>query len=91
MHYHSATNRDNLNRFFVIRCFPLGHAAGLWILGLFWTVLITAFELSFGFIRGLSRETLLSDYNLLKGRIWIHVLISTLISLVLAGRFREKI
>lgn len=44
-------------------------------LGLFWTILTIAFEFGFGhYVRGLSWQLLLADYNLFAGRIWVLVL-----------------
>ncbi|OGR37464.1 MAG: hypothetical protein A2051_07385 [Desulfovibrionales bacterium GWA2_65_9] len=46
-------------------------------LGLFWTVLTIAFEFGFGhYVRGLSWQLLLADYNILAGRIWVLVLLT---------------
>jgi hypothetical protein len=77
--------------FVVVRWFPISSLSGFWLLGLFWTVLTVAFEFSFGILRGLSWETMLSDYNLLNGRLWSLVLLATLISPVLAARLRGLI
>jgi len=38
---------------------------------LFWLVLTLLFEFGFGRYRGNSWEKLFTDYNLLKGRLWI--------------------
>jgi hypothetical protein len=70
--------------FFVIRWFPIRNTSGLWFLGIFWTALTITFEFSFGFFRGLSWEAMLEDYNLLKGRRWVLVLMTTLLSPLLA-------
>jgi hypothetical protein len=76
---------------FVIRWFPVRNLSGLWILGLFWTALTIAFEFSFGYFRGLSWEAMLSDYNILKGRLWVLVLLTTLISPLLVSKLRGRI
>lgn len=41
--------------------------------GLLWLLLTLAFEFGFGRWQGQSWTTLLADYNLLKGRLWILV------------------
>ncbi|MBU1230420.1 MAG: hypothetical protein KKA55_08620 [Proteobacteria bacterium] len=47
------------------------------LLGLFWTILTIAFEFGFGrYVRGLSWQILLADYNLLAGRLWVLVLLT---------------
>jgi hypothetical protein len=77
--------------FLVIRWFPIRHPSGFWLLGIFWTSLTVAFEFSFGYSRGLSWEAMLADYNLLKGRLWVLVLLTTLIAPMLAARLRGLI
>ncbi len=72
----------------VIPWFRITEKSGFWMLWVFWTALTVAFELSFGRFRGVSWGTLLADYNLLKGRIWVLVLITTLISSVVAAKIR---
>jgi hypothetical protein len=74
---------------FVIQWFPVRNASGLWLLGIFWTALTIAFEFSLGYFRGLSWEAMLADYNLLKGRLWALVLMTTLLSPLLAARIRS--
>lgn len=55
-------------------------------LGLFWTVLTITFEFAFGrFVVGHSWRRLLHDYNLLAGRVWILVLLTTLLGPWLVG------
>ncbi|MEW6447103.1 MAG: hypothetical protein AB1426_03305, partial [Bacillota bacterium] len=45
-------------------------------IGLIWLVLTVAFEFGFGhFVMGHSWSRLLHDYNLLKGRLWVLVLL----------------
>ncbi|MEW6771269.1 MAG: hypothetical protein AB1330_07745 [Bacillota bacterium] len=46
------------------------------LIGLIWLVLTVAFEFGFGyFVMGHSWSRLLHDYNLLKGRLWVLVLL----------------
>lgn len=59
----------------------------LLLIGFLWLVLTVAFEFLFGhYVMGHSWSTLLSDYNIFEGRIWILVLISTFISPTLAEK-----
>lgn len=59
----------------------------LWLIGILWLVLTISFEFLFGhFVMGNSWGTLLADYNIFKGRIWVLVLISTFFSPRLAGK-----
>lgn len=52
----------------------------LWLMGAIWAVLTVLFEFGFGhYVMGNSWDALLADYNVLKGRIWILVLITELI------------
>jgi hypothetical protein len=63
--------------------------ADAWRIGLLWLALTLAFELLAGhylFLTPWSR--LLADYNLLRGRIWIVVLITTVAAPVIAARAR---
>ena len=56
-----------------------------WMIGGAWVVLTLAFEFLGGhFIFGKPWQTLLADYNLLAGRIWVMVLIVTLMTPVIA-------
>lgn len=52
--------------------------ADLWLTGLFWVFLTVGFEFGFGhLVERASWDKLLADYNIMKGRIWIVVLIVT--------------
>ena len=56
-----------------------------WTIGAVWVALTLAFEFLAGhFIFAKSWEELLADYNLLAGRIWVMVLIVTLMTPVIA-------
>ena len=49
-----------------------------WMLGALWLGLTIGFEFPFGhFVDGASWQTLVADYNLLNGRLWLLVLLST--------------
>lgn len=51
------------------------------IIGLMWLLMTIIFEFLFGhFVMGNSWEKLFADYNLLKGRLWVIVLVWTIIS-----------
>ncbi len=59
--------------------------------GVYWLVLTVAFEFIFGhYVAGHSWERLLADYNIFNGRIWILVLITTLIAPVLCYNLIAK-
>jgi len=50
----------------------------LLLVGLMWLVLTIVFEFSFGrFVMGHPWRRLLADYNILKGRVWLLVLVAT--------------
>ena len=55
------------------------------LVGAVWLVLTIAFEVFAGhFLFGASWETLLGDYNILRGRIWMLVLVTNLLAPVWA-------
>jgi len=57
--------------------------------GVLWLVLTLVFEFGFGhFVAHKTWPELLADYNLLGGRIWPLVLLTTMASPYLLGRFR---
>lgn len=57
-----------------------------WTLGIVWTAMTTAFEFLFGhYVAGHSWATLFADYNVFRGRIWVLVLLTTLLGPRLAG------
>lgn len=56
--------------------------------GLFWLGLTLTFEFSAGRLSGKPWPVVLEDYNLLRGRIWILVLIVTLLAPLWAGKAR---
>jgi hypothetical protein len=54
--------------------YPLPTAGLAWAVGASWTALTLAFEFSFGlFVEHLSWSTMLADYDLTRGRIWVLV------------------
>ena len=61
-----------------------------WRIGIFWTVLTIAFEFGAGhFLFKHSWQKLFADYNLLNGRIWVLVLITTLLAPWLVSVWRR--
>ncbi len=57
-------------RFIMIKYPPASSVQAI-LVGLFWLTLTLCFEFGFGLLRGNAWSTLLADYNILKGRIWI--------------------
>ncbi len=65
-------------------------SADLLGVGLLWLVLTVAFELLFGhYVTGATWETQLADYDLLRGRLWPLVLLTTLLAPWLCGLVRR--
>lgn len=61
-------------------------AADLLLVGVLWLALTLTFEFSFGhFVEGLSVQTMLADYNVLNGRLFILVVLSAFIAPVVCG------
>jgi len=53
----------------------------LWLLGVLWLVLTVLFEFGFGhYVMGHSWDTLLHDYNLLAGRVWMLIPLAWLLA-----------
>jgi hypothetical protein len=62
---------------------------GAFQVGVFWLVLTVAFEFLGGhYLFGNPWEKLLADYNLLRGRVWLLVLITTAVAPVLIFKLR---
>ena len=57
-------------------------------IGLAWLALTLAFEFGFGRARGKAWAELLADYDVLKGRIWVLVLVTTAVAPYLAAQAR---
>ncbi|MEA3364709.1 MAG: hypothetical protein U9Q79_03625 [Candidatus Hydrogenedentes bacterium] len=63
----------------------------LWTLGAAWAAATVAFEFLFGhYIVGLSWSRLFHDYNILKGRIWVLVLLSLLVAAPVLGALMRE-
>jgi hypothetical protein len=59
---------------------PIPTAGLAWALGAAWTALTLAFEFGFGrFVEHLSWSTMLADYDVTRGRIWILVPLTLLV------------
>lgn len=66
-------------------------AGQLLAVGLLWLVLTVLFEFLFGhYVAGLSWRTLLAEYDLLQGRLWSLVLLTTLLAPWLWGVLRPS-
>ncbi len=62
----------------------------LWSVGWFWLALTLCFEFLFGhYVGGASWSALLADYNILEGRLWLLVVVTTLCAPAIAGRIRK--
>lgn len=57
------------------------------VVGAIWLVLTVAFEFLFGhYVAGHSWERLLAEYNILKGRVWVLVLLAVFLAPLIMGR-----
>jgi hypothetical protein len=56
---------------FIMKRFPPASGTMAILVGLVWVLMTLCFEFGFGRYRGNSWATLLEDYNLFKGRLWI--------------------
>lgn len=71
----------------VLRWWQLPARSSAWMVGIMWALLTVAFEFVLGgIILKKPMSTLLADYNLLAGRIWPLVLLSTLLAPALLWR-----
>ena len=68
-----------------------GTARRAWAVGLLWVGLTVAFEFLAGhYAFGQAWPTLLADYNVLRGRVWLLVLVATLVAPAWARRARAR-
>lgn len=73
--------------FFFIKKNSLTEFKTLLMIGIFWAALTVAFEFLFGhYVIGHPWEKLLAEYNILKGRLWILVLLNNIAAPVICGR-----
>jgi hypothetical protein len=76
---------------FVHRVGHLMRPHDLWLIGLMWMMMTVCFEfLFFHFVAGVPLETLLAEYNLLAGRLWLLVLLTLLCGPRLLSRYLHK-
>lgn len=72
-----------------IRWIGPGTGWAAFLVGLLWLILTTAFEFLAGhYLFGNSWGRLLADYDVTRGRVWILVLLTTLVAPVAAARLR---
>jgi hypothetical protein len=73
----------------VVPHFHVSTGKALLGIGVFWMCLTICFEFPFGhYVANAPWSKLLADYNILKGRLWVLVLVTTLLSPLVAGRIR---
>jgi hypothetical protein len=71
--------------------FPLTSTKEALTIGGAWLVLTISFEFLFGhFVAGIPWSTLLADYNLLNGRVWLLVLIWTFIGPLVFYKIKQR-
>lgn len=64
-------------------------SAAAWTVGLTWLLLVLAFEFLAGhYVFGSSWSKLLADYDVMRGRVWVLVLLTTLTAPVVSSRWR---
>ena len=69
---------------------PLPSARLAWQVGVAWTVMTLTFEFGLGLATGLSWSTMLADYDLVAGRIWVLVPLFTAVAPALARNLRLR-
>ncbi|MGG9971825.1 hypothetical protein ACQ33O_08550 [Ferruginibacter sp. SUN002] len=74
---------------FIVKKLPPQSAVQSILIGLLWLLLTLCFEFGFGLARGNKISSLLADYNILKGRIWILIPIWTTIAPYIFYRFNK--
>ncbi|MCJ7553374.1 MAG: hypothetical protein MUO34_05760 [Ignavibacteriaceae bacterium] len=73
--------------YFYIQLNSITETSTLLILSMYWIVLTVLFEFVFGhYVMKHPWEKLLADYNVLKGRLWVLVLINNLVAPLISGR-----
>jgi hypothetical protein len=72
------------------RLWPIASSQRAWTIGLIWLVMTVAFEfLFFHYVAGHSWGELLNNYNIAEGRVWVLVLLWTLIAPYMFWRARQ--
>lgn len=73
------------------RAWPLTGSRLAWQVGASWALMTMAFEFGFGhYVTGNSWSTLLADYNVLDGRMWVLIPVTILVAPELARRTRRS-
>ncbi len=73
------------------RVWPIKSAKQAWTIGFIWLAMTVAFEfLFFHFVTGHSWSELLANYNIVEGRVWVLVLLWTLIAPYLFWRMQQR-
>lgn len=73
------------------RRWKIESAGQSWLIGVIWVCMTIGFEFGFGhYVMGHAWTKLLHDYNILEGRVWIVVLVATLIVPNLSYRLHAK-
>ena len=65
---------------YIVGRIPPASASQAITLGLLWLLLTLIFEFGFGLLRGKTLSTLLTDYNIFKGRLWILIPLFTVVA-----------
>jgi hypothetical protein len=74
--------------YFAVPWIQPGSLRGTIAIGLTWLALTLTFEFGFGRARGKPWAELLADYDVLEGRIWVLVLVTTAVAPYVAARSR---
>ena len=75
----------------LLKRLPIPSTRLAWLVGASWVVLTLSFELGFGrFVEQLSWQTMLADYDLTRGRIWVLVPLWLLVAPVVLRRLRSS-
>ena len=75
--------------FFIVPFLRISIRFHYWIVGGLWVFLTVSFELVFGhYVMGTSWSNLIGAYNVLKGNLWVLVIITTALSPYLAAKLR---
>lgn len=78
--------------YYVTKMGPTWTIRQLFTIGVAWVFMTILFEFIFGhYVIGHTWDRLLADYNILKGRIWVLVLVTTLLAPLAAGMMSKVI
>src|SRR5208337_198726 len=77
---------------FVRQLYEIPSISDLILIGVIWLIMTVAFEFGFfHYVMGKPWETLLADYNVLRGRIWVLVLATVLLGQIIVGTLVSRI